>query len=120
MFLCQMAALSFVLVLLPIPLVSLVILPLIMAVCGLSYSYLFALGSVYLGILLRPGDPAWAFVVTFLFKLSAVTGIPAYAVLGICFGVALPLAIFLGVLATYKPLRYITRTLLKSRVKFDC
>jgi hypothetical protein len=113
-----MIGLSLLLVFLPIPLLSLFIMPLIIAICGFYYSYLFALGSVYFGILLRPGEPTTAFIITFLFKLSALTGIPSYVIIGVCFGAALPFAIFMAVLVTFKPIRYATRLLLKGRVRF--
>jgi hypothetical protein len=113
-----MIGLSLLLVFLPIPLLSLFIMPLIIAICGFYYSYLFALGSVYFGILLRPGEPTTAFIITFLFKLSALTGIPSYVIIGLCFGAALPFAIFMAVLVTFKPIRYATRLLLKGRVRF--
>jgi uncharacterized protein involved in cysteine biosynthesis len=119
MFLAEMIGLSVLLVFLPIPLLSLFIVPLIMAVCGLYYSYLFALASVYLGILLRPGEPATAFVITFLFKLSSLTGISPYLILSLCLGVALPAAIFVVVLLAFKPIKYVTRLVLKGRVRLE-
>jgi hypothetical protein len=119
LFLAQMIGLSFLLFLLPIPLLSLFIVPLVMVVCGFYQSYLFTLGSVYFGILAKPGDPTATFLFTFLFKLSALLGISPYALIVVCFGLALPFAIFVGMLAIYKPVCYVQRRLLRNRVRLD-
>jgi hypothetical protein len=116
-FVAEMVGLSFVLTALQLPLVALFIVPLIMAIAGFYYSYFFALGTLYLDIILRPADLGQAIFVNLLFKFSSFTGIPAYAMFALYFGLILPWIIFMGILVSYKPLRYLTRKTLGRRIK---
>lgn len=109
-----MIGLSIVFALVPIPLFSMLVVPLVMAVAGFYYSYIFVLGSVYFDMLLGVNSSA-AVLLNFLFKLSAVSGIPVFFLFVFCLGLVLPVATFTAVSAAYKPLRYVSRAILARR-----
>jgi hypothetical protein len=116
-FLSEMIGLSIVLTFLPIPFLSLAIVPLVMVVSGFYYSYFFALGSLYFDTFLKPTDPGPTFLFGVLFRLSSATAIPVWLIFTLCFAAILPGLVFVGIIAAYKPIRHITQTILKNRIK---